>query len=198
MALYLRFFLLSLSLILTVLTTPQKLQVPPPPLGALGPEDFQGGHGVDGRVHVPEGPFVGGDLTAGVKVARLQQSLQLLLGELHVEEREDHAVICEIPGREPGVLPAVRHGEDMGRIKVTPAAVAALPALRGRRHRVAVEPAGHLVVEELLAPDHAGHGLPEDQGILLVGPGEQVGKKEVGFLAPGIQDLFVTGEGIFS
>src|SRR5436190_3478851 len=67
----------------------------------------------------------------------------------------------EIPGGKPGILPFVRHRNDVASEKVTPAAVAPiLAAFRGRRlQRIAVQPLPYIEVVELLAPQQTGKGL---------------------------------------
>ena len=131
--------------------------------------DAQGRPGVDGRVHVAEVPLVRRDLAVGVHVPLAQHQHELVLGESGVDEGQDHAVKRQIPGGEPRELPGVRHREDVGVVEVPPVAVAALEALRrrGRLTGVAIEPAAHVVLVELLGPEHSGEGLPHH--VLLFG-----------------------------
>src|SRR5438034_3275892 len=77
----------------------------------------------------------------------------------------------EIPGCEPGIFPFVRHRHDIGGHEVTPTGVAGvLPALGRRRlRRIAVEPALHIEIIELLAPQHPGEGLTLYAPHILVG-----------------------------
>src|SRR5262249_47805388 len=91
---------------------------------AVDGEDPQGGPGVHGRVDVPEGPFVGGQLSVGVHVPLAAHQQQLVLGELRVDVGDGHALEGQIPGGVPGVLPGVAHGDDIGVIEVTPLVVA--------------------------------------------------------------------------
>src|SRR5262249_38979524 len=77
---------------------------------------------------------------------------ELVLREPGVEVRQGHAVERQVPGGEPGILPLVRHRHDVEGVEVAPPGIAAAPA-GGRRRglgRVSVEPAGHVVVVELL------------------------------------------------
>ena len=97
----------------------------------------------------------------------------------------------EVPGREPRVLPRVGHRDDVARLDVPPGAVATGQPLRrrGRAGRVAGQPAGHVVVVELLAPDHPGHGLAQDGGLVRRAPGRrQVGEEGVGLRGTGRHD----------
>ena len=109
--------------------------------------------GVHRRVDVAERPLVGGDLAVRVHVPVARQQDELVLGELGIDQRERDAVEREVPGRVPGILPLVRHRDDVGVVEVAPVGVAPVLAL-GRRRRlvgIAVEPLGHVVVVELLA-----------------------------------------------
>ena len=107
---------------------------------AVDLEDAPGRPGVHRRVDVAELPFVGRHLAVGVHVPFAGQQHELLLGELGVDQRERHAVEREVPGGVPGILPLVRHRDDVGVVEVLPVAVAAVPALVRRRRlgRVAV------------------------------------------------------------
>ena len=75
--------------------------------GAVDGEHPQGGPGVDGRVHVAEGPLVGGQLAVGVHVPLAAQQQELLLGELRIDVGDGHALEGQVPRREPRVLPRV-------------------------------------------------------------------------------------------
>ncbi len=82
---------------------------------------------------------------------------------------ERDAVEAEVPRGEPRVLPLVRHRHDVERLEVAPAGVAALEARGGRGGlgRVAGQPAGHVVVVELLAPEHPRERLAHDAGLVV-------------------------------
>ena len=124
---------------------------------------------LDGRVHVAEVPLVGGQLAVRVHVPLAAHEQQLVLRRGGIGVREDDAVEREVPRRVPGVLPLVGHREDVVVVQVPPAGVApGLPRRRRRRlGRIAVEPAGDVVVIELLAPDHAGERLAHDRGLVV-------------------------------
>ena len=128
--------------------------------GLLGAVQEQGRPGVDRRVHVAEVPLVGGELAAGVEVQPAEHQVQLLLGEVGVDDRERQRVEGEVPGRVPGVLPLVGHRDDVLVDHVEPLSVPEVAAavVEGvgvvfLQPRVAVE------VVELLGPEHAGEGL---------------------------------------
>ena len=74
----------------------------------------------------------------------------------------------QVPGGEPGILPLIRHRDDVEPVEVAPPGVP--PGLaHGRRFglgRVAVQPPGDIVVEQLLAPQHTGGGLPQHQRLI--------------------------------
>src|SRR6516165_1927087 len=101
----------------------------------------------------------------------------------------------KIPGRVPGILPLVRHGDDIGIVEVWPVVVAdALMALGRRRlGRITFEPSAEIVVVELLGPQHTrkslalhipciasgGRGYP--LGVKLVCVGDTFGKDRFEF-----------------
>ena len=125
-------------------------------LGAVDLEHPQGGPGVHRRVDVAELPLIGGQLPVRVHVPLAAEQEQLGLRELRVDVGERDAVKGEIPRRVPGVLPGVRHRDHVHVVQVPPVGVPPCPPL-GRRRRlggVAVEPAPHVVVVELLRPEH--------------------------------------------
>ena len=76
----------------------------------------------------------------------------------------------EVPGRVPGIFPLVRHGDDVAVVHVVPVVVARR-LLAGRLERIGAalfEPLVHVVVVELLAPEHARQGLAHDVGLVGV------------------------------
>ena len=124
---------------------------------------------LDRRVHVAEVPLVGGQLAVRVHVPLAAHEQQLVLRRGGIGVREDDAVEGEVPRRVPGVLPLVGHREDVVVVQMPPVGIApGLPRRRrGRLGRIAVEPAGDVVVIELLAPDHAGERLAHDRGLVV-------------------------------
>ncbi len=129
---------------------------------AVDGEHLERGPGLHRRVHVAEVPLVGGQRPVRMLEPLPAQQDQLVLGERRVDVRQRHAVEAQVPGGEPGVLPLVRHGHDVEGVEAAPPAVAPVgPAGRRRRlGRIAVQPAGDVVVVELLAPQHPGERLP--------------------------------------
>ncbi len=79
------------------------------------------------RVHVAEVPLVGGHLAARMQVQLRQHDAQLALREVGVDHRQRDAVEGEIPRRVPGVLPLVRHRDDVLVDHVEPRLVPACP-----------------------------------------------------------------------
>ena len=86
-----------------------------------------------------------------------------------VDQAEGDAVEGQVPGRVPGVLPFVRHRDDVAAVVVAPLAVAPVFAAIGRRRtrRIAVEPLRDIEVEILLAPDQTGQRLALDERLVL-------------------------------
>ena len=151
-----------------------------------------GGPGVHRRVDVAEVPLVGRDLAVGVHVALAQHQLQLLLAEIGIDERQGEDVEGEVPGRVPGILPLVRHRDHVAVVHVVPVVVAR-GGLARRLERVGaalLQPLVHVVVVELLAPEHARQGLPHDVGRVGVQRGRDDGGVElVGLGAPRLEDV---------
>ena len=91
----------------------EEIQVRLAAQGLLGAVEEQGRPGVDRGVHVAEVPLVGGNLAAGVQVDPAEHQFHLLLGEVGVHDGERQRVEGQVPGRVPGVLPLVGHGDDV-------------------------------------------------------------------------------------
>ncbi|MNK95739.1 hypothetical protein D3C87_1159880 [compost metagenome] len=85
--------------------------------------------GMHGRIHIAEVPFIGGKLAIGVQVVIAQHQIELLLGEVRVDDAQWNHVKRQIPGGIPGVLPFIRHRDDVVVEHVGPFAVAHAPAL---------------------------------------------------------------------
>ena len=87
----------------------------------------------------------------------------------------------EVPRRIPRVFPGIGHGEDVVVVEVRPVAIAALPAARRRRRprRITRDPAADVVVEPLLAPQHAGDGLAHHELRVLAQRGGNDGGVEL-------------------
>ena len=160
--------------------------------------DAPGGPGMHRRVHIAECPFIGGNLTVGVHVPFARQQHQLMLGELGVDQCEGDAVERQIPGRVPGILPLVRHGNDVGVIEIAPFGIAAVQARlrRGYLAGITLEPARSIQAVELLAPNQPGECLALHHA--LVGRDDvflQVGVVLIGFCAALVKQAFELVEG---
>ena len=121
------------------------------------------------RVHVAEVPLVGRHLPVGVAVEAPQHQEQLVLGEVEVHQRERERVEGEVPGRIPGVLPLVGHGDDVAVQHVEPLGVphAAPGAAQERVRLVLLQPAVEVEVVELLRPQHPRERLAVDAPLVL-------------------------------
>ena len=125
--------------------------------------------GVHRRVDVAEVPLVGRQRAVRVLEPLAAQQQQLVLGERRVDVRQRDAVEGEVPGGEPRVLPLVRHRHDVEGVEVCASGRCGPCGALGRRRRlgrVAVEPAGDVVVVELLAPQHPGERLAHHQRLV--------------------------------
>ncbi len=120
---------------------------------------------MDGRIDVAEIPFVGRDLPVGVHVPFAQKQNQLVLGKFGIHVPQRNHVKCGIPRGVPGILPLVRHRNDVAVVQVRPVAVANLFSVRRRRRHVgiALQPVIHRIIVKLFGPQQAGicltHGL---------------------------------------
>ena len=166
-------------------------------VAAVDVEDPDRRQGVDRRVDVVEAPLVGGQCAVRMLEPLPEQDQQLVLGEGRVQVGPGDGVEREIPCREPGILPRIRHRQHVERVQVPPTGVAA-GAVAGRRRGlpgVTVEPPVHLIGVDLLAPDQAGAGLAQDPHLLGAEIVGGVRREElVGLPLAGLHDL-VEGPG---
>ena len=140
-------------------------------------------------IDVTEIPLVGGDLTVGMHVASEEQQLDLVLGEVHIDERKWTAVERQVPGREPRVLPLVRHRDHVAGEHVEPGHVAH-GIRRGARipgvDPMLAQPAMHVVLVVLLAPEQACQSLAHHhRAVGAQRVGDHVFIELVGLGAPG-------------
>src|SRR5580704_7033605 len=116
-------------------------------------------------IYIAEIPLVGWDLSSRMQVHLAEQQVELLFGEIDVDGRQGDRVKSQIPSGKPGILPFVRHRDDMVPDHVEPLAVADL--MRRRPHRIVavfLEPSIGVVKEILFAPQHPGQCLPHHIG----------------------------------
>ena len=96
-----------------------------------------------------------------------QQQRELGLREVRVDRGQGQCVECQVPRREPGALRLVGHRDDVAAQQVGPVGVARAAADVGGRVGPGMplpQPGVDVVVVELLAPQHAGKGLPQHAG----------------------------------
>ena len=126
--------------------------------------------GVHRRIHVAEVPLVGGNLPVGVGVETAQHQQQLLLGEIEIHQRQRNRMKRQVPGRVPGILPLVRHGDHVGVEHVEPFGVPhAVPGgFEQRMALVLAQPSLEVEVVELLAPQHARQRLAVHAPFIVV------------------------------
>ena len=160
----------------------------------------QGRPGMNRRVHIAEAPLVGGDLAVGMEILLGKHEVELLLGEVWVDDREWNGVERQVPGRVPGILPFIGHRDDVGIDHVEPFTVAA-GAIAGaeRVSAVLVQPVGQVEVVVLLAPEQASQSLAHDTGpvgVCLHG-GRSDGLVElVGFRQTHLKHAFELAKGV--
>src|SRR5712691_12528736 len=86
------------------------------------------GPGMDRRIHIAEGPFVGGQLPVWLHVPFAQKKDELLLREIGISQGQWNAMKRQVPRGVPGILPFVRHGNNVVVVEMRPILVAAVPA----------------------------------------------------------------------
>jgi hypothetical protein len=94
---------------------------------------------------------------------------ELLLREFGIDERKRDGVKGQIPRREPGVFPLIRHRDHISIVHVSPVVIPAVLAFSGRRRMcgVTIQPLRDIVVEELLTPHHSRKGLTLHSPLVL-------------------------------
>src|SRR5580700_5836298 len=163
---------------------------------ALDFVDAPGSPGVDRRIYVTKSPLVGGKLPIGMHIPFAEEKDELLLREIRVNEREGDAVKAQVPGRIPGILPFVRHGDDVVVIEVGPLLVAAFQAIRRRRRTggIAFEPGTNVIVIKLLGPQQAAESLAHDVFRVARGfRGDARGVEFIGLLLAECKDVVEAG-----
>ncbi len=146
--------------------------------------------GMHRRIDVAEIPFIGGNLSGRMEVEALQQEIELLLGEVDIDDRERDGLKGEIPGGEPGIFPLVRHRDDMLVDHVRPVAVSHRRCARFPRiDAMFLEPFRDIEEIVLLAPQHPGQGLPHHvRGVSADTGGRQMAVERVGLALALCQD----------
>src|SRR5208337_388256 len=121
------------------------------------------------RIQVGKLPLVGGNLAIGMLELLKQKKPQILFRESRIDESKSDACERQVPGCEPGILPAVGHGQDAHGIQVPPMGVtnslsglldALVPNLLGK-------PLLNVKQVDLLAPQHSRQSLPLDFFLLF-------------------------------
>ena len=99
-----------------------------------------------------------------------QQQLQLRLREADVDQGQRDRMERQVPGREPRVLPLVRHRDHVVVDQVVPAAVPDPGIGTERVGAVLGQPPLDVVPVVLLAPQHPGQRLPDDVSLVVGQP----------------------------
>ena len=90
-----------------------------------------------------------------------------MLGEVAIDGRRRNAVKSQVPRRVPGVLPLIRHRDNIIVDHVVPVPVPGLAALAEQRIAVMLrEPGVGFKGVVLLAPEHASQALANDAGLV--------------------------------
>ena len=122
------------------------------------------GPGMHWWIHIAECPYDTLESVRSDACTIRAETTKPRLCEIGIGQRNRHAVKRQIPGRVPGILPFVRHGDDVFIKEMAPLGIAPPPAIRRRRRHpgVARQPILDHEVIKLLAPKHAGERLALD------------------------------------
>ena len=90
---------------------------------AVDGPDLQRRPGVHRRVDVAEIPLIRRQRPVRVLEPFPAHHDQLVLGERRVQVGQGHGVEGQVPGGEPGILPLIRHGDDVEPVEVAPPGV---------------------------------------------------------------------------
>ena len=85
------------------------------------------------RIEIRELPFVRRNLPVRMLELLEQHQPELVLREMRIDQSEDDGLEREIPGREPRILPFVRHRKDPHRVEMTPMPIASELTIVRRR-----------------------------------------------------------------
>ena len=142
---------------------------------AVDGPDLQRRPRVHRRVDVPEVPLIRRQRPLRVLEPFPADQDQLVFRERRVQVRQRDGVEGQVPRGEPRVFPLIGHRDDVEPVEVPPPGVP--PALAHRRRfrlaRVPVQPPGHVVVEQLLAPQHPRGRLPQHQRLIRARAGRR-------------------------
>src|ERR1700730_10344081 len=97
----------------------------------------------------------------------------------------------EVPGREPGIFPLVRHRKDFGRVEMLPIMIPSIlsPSRRRRISGITFDPIPDIETVALFAPDHSGKGLAFNSAqVLSRDPALHFRIKFVSFRTPRVKD----------
>ena len=147
----------------------QKAEVAPIVLFALNLKNPHRRPGANGGIGIGERPLIGRGLGVRRRVVGAAQDHGLLLSRRRVKDRKGHRVEHQVPLAEVGVFPGIRHRDHIVGMESLPFRVVRCPALRrrGRRGRIAIQPAQDAPAVVLLAPEQARRCAAVDQAILL-------------------------------
>ena len=153
---------------------------------------------VDGRIEIAELPLVGGQLAVGVLELLEEEEPELVLGECGVDQREGHALECQVPSRKPRIFPLVGHRHHAQRVEMPPVAVADRQAAGGGRGGwiVSVEPFVHVEDVALLRPQQPCQRPPLHEPLVFRGLRWRDGRIEpLGLVLPRLDDRIDVVEG---
>jgi hypothetical protein len=145
----------------------------PAPFGPCPIDSEYRGPGMHRWIDVAEVPFVGGNLSSRMKVGLTQHQAELLFPKSASTRRKRQHMESKIPGGVPGILPFIRHRDDVGIVHVTPMLVAR-GSLARRQVGIAaplLQPAVYVKIKVLFGPQHPGQGLPHH--IRRIAPSEE-------------------------
>ena len=126
--------------------------------------------GMDGGIHVAEVPLIGRDLAVGMEVGLAEHQLELLFGEIGIHGRKRDRMERQIPGCVPGILPFVRHRDDVVVDHVEPIAIAGYTFVFPVQGMgvVFLQPLVCVEVVVLFGPEHPRERLADEVGAVAI------------------------------
>ncbi len=121
--------------------------------------------------------------------------MELLFAEIRVHERQGKDVKRKVPGGVPGILPLVRHRDDVAVVHVVPVVITRRGFARflERIGAALLQPLVHVVMVKLLAPQHSRQGLTHHVSRVGVGGfGNDRRVELVSLVAAGLKNLVKT------
>ena len=145
-------------------------------------------------INIAEAPFICRKLAIWMDVVSVQHEFELLLGEVRINQNQSQAMKSQVPVGVPGILPLVRHRDNLVIEHMSPVSVADRDVAFGYwKGMVFRQPARDIEMIVLLAPQHASECLAEDALPVLIELGWRDRAVECVSLHPALGEDLVEG-----